>query len=299
MLQSDWRHKSPDQVAKEANDAYAAIELAETKCKDSMDSQSSNTSAEQRHALFACHQTLLHHHDDFFMITQYPFASAQVRQLPSKYNTPARMWRNCILSFIEFLQRGLPASREHMLEFFDLAHGITVHLHEDLSALLDPWINCIGDLGRYRMAIEDDVQEREVWARISYYWYTKAANKLPTTGRSYHHLAILAQHDPPQSLFYFAKSLCVPVPFWQAKESIMAIFEPALNSDLKHLSPIDAAFAQVHAILFSGKAKERLTNSMEEFLVLLDNHIGRMEGPWLESGLVISSFQEYISHSTN
>ena len=45
----------------------------------------------------------------------------------------------------------------------------------------------------YRMAMEDDnVRDREVWAQVARQWYLKSANRSLTTGRLYHHLAILA-----------------------------------------------------------------------------------------------------------
>ncbi|PNP86115.1 hypothetical protein FNYG_01171 [Fusarium nygamai] len=37
------------------------------------------------------------------------------------------------------------------------------------------WIECLGDFGRYRMAIEDDdIRDREVWTGVSRHWYSKA-----------------------------------------------------------------------------------------------------------------------------
>lgn len=63
------------------------------------------------------------------------------------------------------------------------------------------------------MAIEDDdIHDREVWTAVSRYWYSKASDKAPTTGRLYHHLAILARPNALHQLFYYAKTLCVPIP---------------------------------------------------------------------------------------
>jgi hypothetical protein len=42
----------------------------------------------------------------------------------------------------------------------------------------------------------------------------------------------------------------------------------------------------VYGVLFLGKAKERLQESMEEFLGLLDGHISRTTKSWLEAGSV-------------
>ncbi|KAG6360859.1 hypothetical protein INS49_011926 [Diaporthe citri] len=44
------------------------------------------------------------------------------------------------------------------------------------------------------MTIEDeDIRDRDFWLEVSRYWYSKAMDKAPTTGRLYHHLAILAR----------------------------------------------------------------------------------------------------------
>jgi hypothetical protein len=66
--------------------------------------------------------------------------------------------------------------------------------YEMVPAFRDTWIECLGDLARYRMAIEDqDFRDREIWAGTSRFWYSKAADRSPSVGRLYHHLAILAR----------------------------------------------------------------------------------------------------------
>ena len=145
---------------------------------------------------------------------------------------PARMWRHGIHSFLELLRHRLPASLDHMLAFIYLAYSMMALLYETVPAFEDTWIECLGDLGRYRMAIEDDdIRDREVWTGVARHWYSKASDKAPTTGRLYHHLAILARPNALQQLFYYSKSLCVVIPFTSARESILTLFEPVLNSD--------------------------------------------------------------------
>jgi Est1 DNA/RNA binding domain len=140
------------------------------------------------------------------------------------------------------------------------------------------------------MAIEDDdVRDREVWTSVSRHWYSRASDKAPTTGRLYHHLAILARPNALQQLFYYAKSLCVPIPFLSAKESIMTLFDPILNivGSSSRMAPIDLAFVRAHGILFSGKVPEKLDSSVTEFLESLDNHISRITRHWMEFGYYI------------
>ena len=247
---------------------------------------------EQWQALIALHRTLLHEHHDFFLASQHPSASPALRRLASKYAMPARMWRHGIHSFLELLRHRLPASLDHMLAFIYLAYSMMALLYETVPAFEDTWIECLGDLGRYRMAIEDDdIRDREVWTGVARHWYSKASDKAPMTGRLYHHLAILARPNALQQLFYYSKSLCVAVPFTSARESILTLFDPVLKAGNGHLRlpPLDTAFVKTHGILFTNKEIEtRFEPVMTEFLGLLDNQIGRVTRKFMEQGYHIA-----------
>ncbi|KAF4989226.1 hypothetical protein FGRMN_9239 [Fusarium graminum] len=295
MRQPETRPISQDQLVAEVKGIYAGLVMVETKCIEVDNAQSSNTDAksklnnEQWQALIALHRTLLHEHHDFFLASQHPSASPALRRLASKYAMPARMWRHGIHSFLELLRHRLPASLEHMLTFLYLAYSMMALLYETVPAFEDTWIECLGDLGRYRMAIEDDdIRDREVWTGVSRHWYSKASDKSPTTGRLYHHLAILARPNALQQLYYYTKSLCVPIPFSSARESIMTLFDPVLNNSPTRLAPVDAAFVRAHGILFSGKSQDQLEESMKHFIEQLDGHIARSTKRWLESGYYIA-----------
>ncbi|KAK2020811.1 hypothetical protein LX32DRAFT_668998 [Colletotrichum zoysiae] len=161
-------------------------------------------------------------------------------------------------------------------------------LYETVPTFEDTWIECLGDLGRYRMAIEDDdLKDREVWTSVSRHWYSKASDKAPATGRLYHHLAILARPNGLQQLFYYTKALCVPVPFLSARESIMTLFDPHLSGSPTRLQEIDAAFVRAHGILFSGRNTDQQASSIAEFIDNLDSHIARTTKRWLESAYYI------------
>lgn len=293
MRQPETRPISQDQLVAEVKGIYAGLVMVETKCIEVDNAQSSNTDAnsklnnEQWQALIALHRTLLHEHHDFFLASQHPSASPALRRLASKYAMPARMWRHGIHSFLELLRHRLPASLEHMLTFLYLAYSMMALLYETVPAFEDTWIECLGDLGRYRMAIEDDdIRDREVWTGVSRHWYSQASDKSPTTGRLYHHLAILARPNALQQLYYYTKSLCVPIPFSSARESIMTLFDPVLSNSPTRLAPVDAAFVRAHGILFSKKSWDQLQDSMKSFNDQLDGHIARSTKRWLESGLV-------------
>ncbi|RDA95269.1 hypothetical protein CP533_3475 [Ophiocordyceps camponoti-saundersi (nom. inval.)] len=290
IRQPETKPISHEQLVLEVKGIYAGLVMIEGKCIEYDSSQEANQlSKEQYHALIALHRSVLHEHHDFFLASQHPSASDALRRLATKYAMPARMWRHGIHSFLELLRHKLPESLEHMLTFIYIAYSMMALLYETVPAFEDTWIECLGDLGRYRMAIEDDdIRDREIWTGVSRYWYSMASDKSPATGRLYHHLAILARPNALQQLYYYNKSLCVPLPFASARESVMTLFDPLLSSTShQRLEPVDAAFVRVHGILFSGKARQQLEPSMSEFLSLLDGRIGCARSGWLETGYYV------------
>lgn len=300
IMQPETRPISHEQLAAEVKGIYAGLVMVEARCIDVDNKQATLAQAdpsaqpklnnEQRQALIALHRTLIHEHHDFFLASQHPSASPALRRLASKYAMPARMWRHGIHSFLELLRHRLPASLDHMLAFIYLAYSMMALLYETVPAFETTWIECLGDLGRYRMAIEDDdVRDREAWTGVARYWYSKASDKAPTTGRLYHHLAILARpFTLQQELFYYVKSLCVEIPFTSARESILTLFEPVLKSDNAlgqyRLPPLDTAFVKAYGLLFTNRDIEKFDLTIKEFLDVLGNQVGRITRKFMEQG---------------
>ncbi|KAK4171746.1 hypothetical protein QBC36DRAFT_339369, partial [Triangularia setosa] len=276
IKQPETRPISQDQLVAEVKGIYAGLVMVESKCieidnaQNSQNDPTNKLNNEQWQALIALHRTLLHEHYDFFLASQHPSASPALRRLASKYAMPARMWRHGIHSFLELLRHRLPASLEHMLMFIYLAYSMMALLYETVPAFEDTWIECLGDLGRYRIAIEDDdIRDRENWTAVSRHWYSKASDKAPTTGRLYHHLAILARPNALQQLYYYTKSLCVAIPFGSARESIITLFDPIMAptpNQQSRLSVAEFAFVKVHAVMFSSKQMDKLQSTMDDFL---------------------------------
>lgn len=50
-----------------------------------------------------------------------------------------------------------------MLAFICLAYQMTALLYETVPAFTDTWIECLGDLARYRMAIEEEKGAHVTW----------------------------------------------------------------------------------------------------------------------------------------
>ena len=179
-----------------------------------------------------------------------------------------------------------------MLAFIYLAYQIMALLYETVPAFEDTWIECLGDLGRYRMAIEDeDVRDREIWASVARSWYSKAADKNPAVGRLYHHLAILARPNALQQVYYYARSLTSVKPFASARESILTLLDPILGRvtpSYSHALPIDTHFIRAHGILFERLPQDQFDEVVTAFQGQLDNHIGRVTAKWKEQGVYIA-----------
>uniref|UniRef100_A0A4E9EJC7 DNA/RNA-binding domain-containing protein n=1 Tax=Gibberella zeae TaxID=5518 RepID=A0A4E9EJC7_GIBZA len=286
---------SDDQLIAEVQGIYAGLVVVETKCIEVDNELLSNNDAnlklnsEQWQALIALHRTLLNEHYDFFLASQHPSASPALRSLASKHAMPARMWRHGIHSFLELLRHRLPDSLEHMLTFLYSAYSMMALLYETVPAFEGTWMECLGDLSRYRIAIEDDdIRAQEVWTDVSRHWYSKVSEKSPTTGRLYHHLAILARHNALQELYLYTKSLCVPIPYSSARETIMTLFGPLLSNSATRLNSMDASFILVHGILFSGKSLDKFEDSINHFNKGLSDHIAKSKIRWREAGYHIA-----------
>jgi hypothetical protein len=209
LLQPETRPITQEQLVNEVKGIYAGLVMVEKKCVE-IDQQIATTptklSNEQFRGLIALHRTLLHEHHDFFLASQHPSASSALRRLATKYAMPARMWRHGIQSFLELLRHRLPESLDHMLSFVYLAYSMMAVLMEGVPSFEETWIECLGDLARYQMTIEDEnLRDREVWSGVARTWYSKAAAKPPGVGRTHHHLAVVARPNIVQQLSYYTK----------------------------------------------------------------------------------------------
>jgi hypothetical protein len=120
---------------------------------------------------------------------------------------------------------------------------------------------------------------------------TKAADKNPTVGRLYHHLAILARPNALQQLYYYSRSLTCVKPFPSARESILTLLDPVLGravATYSHALSIDTNYIKAHALLFEKMSVDDFKQVKTEFTNNLDNHIGRVTAKWKEQGVYIA-----------
>ncbi|KAL8722090.1 MAG: hypothetical protein Q9181_007560, partial [Wetmoreana brouardii] len=305
LLQPETRPISHAQLVVEVKGIYAGLVMVEHKCIEVDEKQSAaamerdpgkrtELKDEQWQALIALHKTLLHEHHDFFLASQHPSASPALSRLAAKYTMPARMWRHGIHAFLEVLRHRLPGSLDHMLAFIYIAYSMMALLYETVTAFEDTWIECLGDLARYRMAIEDSsTGDREIWGGVARAWYNKAADKRPVVGRLYHHLAILARPYSLQQLAYYTRSLISIEPFDSARASIMTLFQPVLDGKTfnNHRSKaLEIAYVKAAGILFD---RPQQTVAFQEVLEiirngLLDGYIDRATANFKEQGIYIA-----------
>ncbi|EXJ72388.1 uncharacterized protein A1O5_04892 [Cladophialophora psammophila CBS 110553] len=306
LHQPETRPISLEQLVNEVKGIYAGLVMVEKKCVEICAQQAQTTnklSNEQWQALIALHRTLLHEHHDFFLASQHPTASPALRRLPTKYAMPARMWRHGIHSFLELLRHRLPYSLEHMLSFVYLAYQMMGLLMESVPAFHETWIECLGDLARYRMAIEEaDMRDRETWSNVARMWYHKAADRSPDTGRIQHHLAVLARPHIVCQLFYYSKALISINPFPNARDSIMLLFSPLLEgkpkveSSTSKYSKLESSLVTAAGLLFTKGSIDEYCSQINRFTLELDSHITRsgvnwkVQGPEVASALIACLF---------
>jgi hypothetical protein len=187
-----------------------------------------------------------------------------------------------------------------MLAFTYLAYSMVALLLESVPSFEETWIECLGDLARYRMAIEEaDLRDREIWAGVARMWYNKAADKSPDVGRIQHHLAVLARPNIVLQLFHYSKALVSVIPFGNVRESIVLLFDPFLkeNETASQRYPfVESALVKANAILFKHEKISEYTVLMDQFCAIQDNHIGRVtakfrvQGPGIASSLCAATF---------
>ncbi|KAK5153756.1 hypothetical protein LTS14_007450 [Recurvomyces mirabilis] len=169
---------SEDQLTAEIKGIYAGLVVVEAKCINIDGAQASNPtvlSKEQWQALIALHRALLYEHHDFLMATQHPSATSGPKELPAKYSMPARLRKHGIHAFLEILRHRRPDSQDYMLSFIYVAYQMTSLLHETVPVFLDTWFDCLGDLARYRTAIEEERKPYLQWGAVAASWYLKAS----------------------------------------------------------------------------------------------------------------------------
>ncbi|CAI7603428.1 unnamed protein product [Penicillium glandicola] len=268
-----------EQLINEVRGIYKGLVMVEKKCIE-IDRQQAQSKTElsqaQWQTLVTLHRTLLYEHHDFFLASQHPSAGPVLKDLAEKYAMPARMWRYGVHSFLELLRQKLPGSMEYMLAFIYLSYSMITLLLESVPGFKETWIECLGDLARYRMAVEEfDKKDRELWAGVSRYWYNQDAERSPENGRIQHHLAILVRSDPLQQFFHYTKALISVRAFPNALDSMTQLVTPLMNEPAQERSMV-TSFLTTHGALFMQAPVEEFVSRANVFLATLRREVSRV-----------------------
>ncbi|KAI2700410.1 hypothetical protein CBS147332_8021 [Penicillium roqueforti] len=278
-----------EQLINEVRGIYTGVVNVEKKCIET-DRQQAQSNAKlsqgQWQTLVSLHRTLLYEHHDFFLASRHPSAGPVLKELAEKYAMPARMWRYGVHSFLELLRQKLPDSMEFMLDFIYLSYSMITLLLESVPDFRKTWIECLGDLARYRMAVEEfDKKDRELWAGVSRYWYNQDADGSPENGRIQHHLAILARPDILQQFFHYTKALISVRAFPNALDSMIQLVTPLMNMPAQK-GDLITSFVTTHGTLFMQAPVEEFVSREKVFLTILRKEINRVRG---QKGVLLTS----------
>ncbi|CAK7206330.1 hypothetical protein SEUCBS139899_009119 [Sporothrix eucalyptigena] len=281
-------HKTPPTTHNQL-DIYGRLKNLEIECFERAQRANNDPQNVEWQALSDLYRTLLDELQDFMTTSQHPSALADLRCIAQDRAIPERVWKH-VQRFMTLLHRHRPASLEYMIKFLNSTNLIFAHLYETVPAFDGTWAECLGDLSRYRMAIEDNQRLREAWTADSHRWYSLASDQAPTTGRFYHHLAIVARPFVITQMYYYVKSLCVPIPYTPTRQSIMTLLDtvlgdPVFDAAAQHEPPVELAFIRAHAILFQSDVQTTPEFAPAISLASLDAHIALSGHVWTQTGV--------------
>ncbi|KAF2452544.1 hypothetical protein BDY21DRAFT_259990, partial [Lineolata rhizophorae] len=190
-----------EELDAEVKTIYTMVRTLERRCMEAISGQPSfpagrqcenSLNDEQFQAITAMHRAVLDEYGDFFLATQYPRAPPAFKRLPLEYCMPARLWAIGIHGLLEFLRHKLPASEEHIEAFIQVAYQMLAQISDAAPNFECTWKECMGDLARYRMAIESkDCRVKEAWTDTARELYSWCSEQDPAVGRLYHHRGVL------------------------------------------------------------------------------------------------------------
>ncbi|KIJ69496.1 hypothetical protein HYDPIDRAFT_79483 [Hydnomerulius pinastri MD-312] len=108
--------------------------------------------------LISDHKRLAEMMHNLMEISLAPSVPASLRVIPTKYNIIIRLWTHAFHKLLEALRRASfssPLALEHLQDFIYFAYTFYTGLLEEpsLRAFRAGWLEALGDLARYRMAV--------------------------------------------------------------------------------------------------------------------------------------------------
>jgi protein SMG6 len=196
-------------------------------------------SFELRRACLAENYSLADMHHNFLNMVLDPLVPSSMHTLAVKYNIAVRLWQIAFHILLERLRHAWisrnPDALGYLIDVIEDAYRFYTFLLEDinLATFRTAWLEALGDLARYRMAIaaslvqesstrkiekvariDDDedeivpssgasigaevadsweVEDKETWRTTAKDWYSMGITEKPGEGRLHHHLALLSR----------------------------------------------------------------------------------------------------------
>ena len=297
LLPPFTKRMSQEQLRVELRSVYSGLVLVEIRCKDvdreqkrlALEEATIKVAPEQWVALIALHMTLLYEFHDFLLASQHPLATPNLSDLAARSST-GRLLQSGIYNFLEVLWYRLPGFLDHKLAFISTAYSMIALMFKTIPAFANIWIECLGDLGRCRMAIAEDSHDRELWCNISRYWYLKAWKKYPNIGRFAHRLAISSSPYTFEQLSLYLRSLISIVPFNRAKIDVVTILDTVLYSgqDLPLLSsPVEILLLKLVAIMFTRQRLGEFSEVLSAWKVEIVRYIHQSGSIFQSQGMLV------------
>lgn len=237
---------SVDKLVSEIQTAYYDISKLEVACSNLIEILEKSPFNDQFVELYHLQTNLVDRYYDFMFLAHHPSGNSFTRGLTKKYKIAIRMWNKGIFKFLDLLRTRVPESHS-------LVNKFIYHCFSLLGMLVDPpyesrhmWLEALGDLARFMMAIASSGYGD--WRGAAQYWYIRASNRSPGIGRLFHHCAVVCIYRI-DSLFYFCKSLTAVQPFEPSRDIITSLF--ASNQDNENDSAA-GKFIKMHEILFGS-----------------------------------------------
>ena len=236
---------------------------------------------EQWQKLITAHIELLNQYYDLFSVSQSPSASQLLKNIARNYQLPIRMWRDGILSLLELLRHKLPNSLDLMLDYIYFVYGMMGLFYESIPLFKSSWVEYLGDVAFYRIAIQDCTEDRATWVEVSRSWYEVACQMSPSKGRLYFQFAILNRSNVVEKLYLYVKSLCTGRRYPRALEKISALLNPFLQ--LETVFNSTEVFLHAYAIMLSGGDGPRLTEVSNMYIEILKTRV-HLTDEWEQVG---------------
>ena len=112
---------------------------------------------------------------------------------------------------------------------------------------------------------------------------------------------MLARPNIVQQLFYYSKALVSVVPFQNAHESIMLLFNPFLEGSKiasQRYPLVESALVKANGVLFIHGSISEYTSLISQFRSVSDNHIGRVTAKFRVPEIAVSLLQPYFGSAT-